>query len=90
MRNITFLTPRELTILTALADVQQMSVSALTSAEVFTQETTGTPGYFSFNHLTSFTVIEDDNEQPASISGKITFLSGIFSSNEIKFISLLI
>ena len=56
------LTSREFTILTAFADVQQISVSALTSAEVFTYETTGTPGYFFFKFLTSSPVIEDDKE----------------------------
>ena len=35
-KNITFLTPSDFTILTALADVQQTSVSAFTSAEVLT------------------------------------------------------
>ena len=78
-RNITFLTPSDFTILTALADVQQTSVSALTSAEVLTYETTGTPGYFSFNYLTSLPVIDEDKEQPASMSGKITFLSGLIN-----------
>ena len=58
---MTFLTPNDSTILTAFADVQQMSVSALTSAEVFTYETTGTPGYFSLRILTSLPVTDDDN-----------------------------
>ena len=35
-KKITFLTPSDSTTLTALADVQQTSVSALTSADVFT------------------------------------------------------
>ena len=35
-KNITFLTFNDFTIFTALADVQQTSVSALTSADVFT------------------------------------------------------
>ena len=54
-------------------------VSALTSAEVFTYETTGTPGYFSFNNLTSFPVIDEDKEQPAFISGSKTFLFGLIN-----------
>src|SRR6056300_423243 len=85
-KNITFFTPRDLTIFTALAEVQQTSVSALTSAEVFTYDTTGTPGYFSFNNLTSFPVIEDDSEQPAFISGSRTFLLGLinFAVSAIK------
>ena len=37
-------TPSDLTTWTALPDVQQMSDSAFTSAEVFTYVTTGTPG----------------------------------------------
>ena len=54
---MTFLTPKEFTIFTAFADVQQTSVSALTSAEVFTYETTGTPGYRFFKFLTSSPVL---------------------------------
>ena len=67
------------TTLTAFADVQHTSVSALTSADVLTYETTGTPGYFCFNILTSAPVIDVDNEQPAFISGKKTFLLGLIS-----------
>ena len=48
----------------AFAEVQQTSVSAFTSAEVFTYETTGTPGFCFF--LTSSPVIDDD-KQPAHI-----------------------
>ena len=59
--------------------MQHTSLSALTSAEVLTYETTGTPGYFSFNILTSSPVIEDAKEQPASISGIRTFLLGFIS-----------
>ena len=57
-----------------------------TSAEVFTYDTTGTPGYFSLSNLTSLPVIEDDKEQPAFISGKITFLLGLinFAVSAIK------
>ena len=50
-----------------------------TSAEVFTYETTGTPGYFSFNNLTSLPVIDDDKEQPAAMSGSKTFFSGLIN-----------
>ena len=50
-----------------------------TSADVFTYETTGTPGYFSFNNLTSLPVIEEDNEQPAFMSGNKTFLFGLIN-----------
>ena len=84
--NITFLTPNEFTILTAFAEVQQTSVSAFTSADVFTYETTGTPGYFFLRFLTSSPVIDDDNEQPALISGKKTFFSGLinFAVSAIK------
>ena len=78
-KKITFLTPRDSTILTAFADVQQISVSAFTSAEVFTYETTGTPGYFSFNNLTSLPVIDDDKEQPAVMSGSKTFFPGLIN-----------
>ena len=85
-KKITFLTPNELTILTAFAEVQQTSASAFTSADVLTYETTGTPGYFSFKSLTSFPVIEEDKEQPASISGNKTFLLGFinFAVSAIK------
>ena len=66
--------------------MQQTSVSALTSAEVFTYETTGTPGYFFFNNLTSSPVIDAASEQPASISGIKTFFSGLinFAVSAIK------
>ena len=73
------MTPRDSTIFTAFAEVQQISVSALTSAEVLTYETTGTPGYFSFNSLTSLPVTDADHEQPASISGSRTFFSGLIN-----------
>ena len=57
-----------------------------TSADVLTYETTGTPGYFSFNNLTSFPVIDDDREHPAFISGNKTFLFGLinFAVSAIK------
>ena len=55
---MTLSTFKDSTTFTALADVQQTSVSAFTSAEVFTYETTGTPGYFCFSNLTSLPVIE--------------------------------
>ena len=48
--------------------MQQISVSALTSAEVLTYETTGTPGYFSFNSLTSLPVTEEDKEHTAGLA----------------------
>ena len=73
VKKITFFTPNDFTILTAFADVQQTSVSAFTSAEVLTYETTGTPGYFSFKSLTSLPVIDEEREHPASISGKNFF-----------------
>ena len=68
-----------MTIFTALAEVQHTSVSAFTSADVLTYETTGTPGYFSYKSLTSLPVIEEDNEQPAFMSGNKTFLFGLIN-----------
>ena len=62
-----------------MAEVQHTSVSALTSAEVLTYDTTGTPGYFFFKFLTSSPVIEEDKEQPARISGNKTFLFGLIN-----------
>ena len=57
-KNITLSVFNDSTTLTALAEVQQTSVSAFTSAEVLTYDTTGTPGYCFFNNLTSFPVNE--------------------------------
>ena len=62
-------TPSDSTTWTALPDVQQMSDSALTSAEVFTYVTTGTPGYRSFRSRTSAPVIASASEQPAFMIG---------------------
>ena len=70
----------------ALAEVQQISVSAFTSADVLIYETTGTPGYFFFKSLTSLPVIEEDKEHPALMSGrKILFCGFInFAVSAIK------
>ena len=60
----------------AFADVQQMSEFALTSAVVFTYDTTTPPG-FCFLHLQiSSPVILSASEHPALLSGTITFLFG--------------
>ena len=56
-RNITLSTPRDSTTCFAFPDVQHTSVSAFTSADVFTYVTTGTPGYFCFNNLISSAVM---------------------------------
>src|ERR1041385_6417208 len=50
------------TTVAALEDVQHTSLSALTSAEVFTYVTTGTPGYFCLRMRTSAPVIEAARE----------------------------
>ncbi len=46
-----FLSGSDWTILTAFADVQQMSVSAFTSAVVLTYDTTGAPGCSALSSL---------------------------------------
>src|SRR5207247_7751823 len=57
-------------------DVQQYSLSALTSAVVFTYETTTAPGCSAFQSRNCSAVIEAASEQPASRSGISTVLSG--------------
>src|SRR5574340_426261 len=74
--NSTFGTPSDSTTATAFAEVQQTSVSALTSAEVFTYITTGTPGYSAFHAASFGAVIVSDMGQPASGRGMITVFSG--------------
>ena len=76
---MTLSTPNDSTTLTAFAEVQHTSLSAFTSADVFTYDTTGTPGYFSFSILTSSPVMDEAKEQPASMSGIKTFLFGFIS-----------
>src|SRR3989338_4224871 len=65
-----------LMIFRALADVQQTSLSALTSAEVLTYTTTAASGCFLFNSRTSSAVMDSESEQPASEAGKSTVFSG--------------
>src|SRR5262245_40232553 len=57
-------TPNDSTIFTALPEVQQISDSAFTAADVFTYVTIGTPGYFCRKSLTSSAVMDSANEQP--------------------------
>ena len=65
--------------MSAFDDVQQMSTSAFTSADVFTYATTGTPGYFWRSRRTSAPVIDSASEQPALESGMSTVLCGLSS-----------
>src|ERR1700720_2975534 len=76
----------EATTSTAFDDVQQMSVSALTAAVVFTYETTTAPGCSSFQACSSLAVIESASEQPARWSGISTVFSGlrIFAVSAMK------
>ena len=77
---------REFTTSNAFEDVQQISVSALTSADELTYVTTGIPGFSLFRSITSCPVIEAAKEQPASKLGIIIFLSifRIFDVSAIK------
>ena len=68
--------PRERTTSTALAEVQQTSVSALTSADEFTYITTGTPGFSAFHAASCSAVIMSAIGQPASARGSNTVLPG--------------
>jgi hypothetical protein len=76
-RKITVSEPRDSTTAFALADVQQISDSALMAAGVFMYVTTGTPGCRSFRRRTSSTVMLSEREQPASGSGMRTVRSGL-------------
>src|SRR6185503_1776186 len=76
-RKITVSLSRLSTTCTAFAEVQQMSTSAFTSADVFTYATIGTPGNLSRKSRTSSPVIEEASEQPARTSGISTVLSGL-------------
>src|SRR5262249_24642211 len=62
---------------TALDDVQHTSVSAFTSAVVFTYETTTAPGWSAFQARRPAASIESASEQPALTSGINTVLSGL-------------
>src|ERR1700748_341062 len=74
---ITVGTLRLSTTCTALDEVQQMSTSAFTSAEVLTYATTGTRGKRSRSNRTSAPVMLDASEQPARESGIRTVLCGL-------------
>src|SRR5690606_9079584 len=76
----------EATTSTAFDDVQQMSVSAFTSAVVFTYETTTAPGCSAFQERSCSPVIESAREQPARASGMSTVFSGarIFAVSAMK------
>ncbi len=76
----------EATTSTALDDVQQMSVSALTSAVVFTYDTTRAPGCSAFQARNWAASIESASEQPARASGISTVFSGarIFAVSAMK------
>ena len=75
----TFLTPNDLTIFTALAEVQHTSVSAFTSADVLTYETAGLLDTFL---LIILPVIDEDKEQPAFISGNKTFVGSLILQSQ--------
>jgi hypothetical protein len=62
-------TPSDSTTWTAFEDVQQMSLSAFTSAEVFTYVTTGHPRVPCPEARTSCPVIDSASEQPAGGPG---------------------
>src|SRR5699024_12200034 len=74
---ITFSTPSDSITFTALPEVQQISLSAFTAADVFTYVTTGTPGCCARSVRTSAAVIDSAKEQPASGSGITTFFAGV-------------
>src|SRR5262252_10065588 len=76
-RKMTVSQPRLSTTSSAFEEVQQISTSAFTSAEVLTYATTGTPGNFARSSRTSSPVIEEASEQPALRSGISTVLSGL-------------
>src|SRR5260221_424170 len=76
-RKITVGAFRLSTTSTALEEVQQISTSAFTSAEVLTYATTGTPGKRSRNNRTSAPVMLAASEQPARESGISTLLCGL-------------
>ena len=63
-----------------------MSVSAFTSAVVFTYETTTAPGFSAFQARSWSAVSESASEQPAAASGISTVLSGdrIFAVSAMK------
>src|SRR3982075_3938082 len=69
--------PRLSTTSIALPDVQQMSTSAFTSADVLTYATIGTPGNLSRKSRSSSPEKEEGSEQPARTSGISTVLSGL-------------
>src|ERR1700722_16597357 len=66
----------EFTTSTALPDVQQKSLSALTSAVVFTNDTTTAPGNSAFHALSCSASMVAASEQPAAMSGKRTVFFG--------------
>src|SRR5699024_10130906 len=76
----------EATTSTAFDEVQQMSVSAFTSAVVLTYDTTTAPGCSAFHARNWSAVMESASEQPARASGISTVLSGarIFAVSAMK------
>ena len=64
-------------IFSAFEDVTIISDSALISAEQLMYVTTKCSGYIFLNFLKSSTLQDSSKEQPALISGSITFLSGL-------------
>ena len=64
------------TTFSALDEVQQISVRALTPTVVLTYETTVWPGYFALKAAKSFSSHDSASEHPASGQGISTFLSG--------------
>ena len=86
-RKITRGTSSDSTTSTALAEVQQMSDSAFTSAEVFQPDvTTGASGYRLASARTSAAVDRGGERAPASWSGMRTVLPGfrIFAVSAMK------
>src|SRR5699024_9993245 len=76
----------EFTTSTAFEDVQHTSVSAFTSAVVFTYDTTTAPGCCAFQSRRSSAVTESASEHPARASGISTVLPGarIFAVSAMK------
>ncbi len=70
---------RDATTSTALEEVQQISDSAFTAAEVLTYATTIPPGCSSRHFRTSAAVMVSAREQPAARSGNRTVRSGASS-----------
>src|SRR5690554_1217571 len=75
-KKITSSFSREWMIFTALAEVQQISLSAFTAAEVLMYATVAAWGNLSFHILTVSGFAVSAKGQPASGAGKRTVLSG--------------